>query len=124
MLFTWTIFFSSPELFQKMLQKEIYCCGTVRLNRRGMPEAIKAAKFKKRGEIITNCDPTQQRIVQRRQKDDTRQDVPAPVASELYNKFMFGVDLADQNRMQYSTRRKAKKMVQILVLVLFRFKCC
>lgn len=72
--------------------------------------------------VSTNCDPTQQRIVQRRQKDGTRQDVPAPVASELYNKFMFGVDLADQKRMQYC--RKAKKLVQILVLVLFRFKCC
>jgi 5-formyltetrahydrofolate cyclo-ligase len=68
-----------------------------------MPEAIKAAKLKKRGQTITiqkgnlvttawkdkkmvtysstNCDPTQQRIVQRRQKDGTRQDVPAPVAA-------------------------------------------
>ena len=46
-------FFSSPELFQQMLPKQIYCCGTVHLNRRGMPEAIKAAKLKKRGEIIT-----------------------------------------------------------------------
>jgi 5-formyltetrahydrofolate cyclo-ligase len=131
MLFTWTIFYSSSELFQQMLLKQIYCCGTVRLNRRGMPEAIKAAKRKKRGQTITmqkgnlvatvwkdkkmvtysstNCDPTQQRIVQRRQKDGTRRDVPAPVASELYNKFIFGVDLADQKRMQYSTCRKTKK---------------
>ena len=46
-------FFSSPQLFQQMLPKQIYCCGTVHLNRRGMPEAIKAAKLKKRGEIIT-----------------------------------------------------------------------
>jgi hypothetical protein len=131
MLFTWTIFYSSSELFQQMLLKQIYCCGTVRLNRRGMPEAIKAAKLKKRGQTITmqkgnlvatvwkdkkmvtysstNCDPTQQRIVQRRQKDGTRRGVPAPVASELYNKFIFGVDLADQKRMQYSTCRKTKK---------------
>ena len=129
-------FFSSPELFQQMLPKQIYCCGTVRLNGRGMPEAIRAAKLKKRGETITmqkgnlvvtawkdkkmvtylstNCDPTQQRIIQRRQKDGTRQDVPAPVASELYNKFMFGVDLADQKRMQYSTCRKAKKWYKYL----------
>ena len=96
-----------------------------------MPEAIKAAKLKKRGQTITiqkgnlattawkdkkmvtysstNCDPTQQRIVQRRQKDGTQQDVPAPVASELYNKFIVGVDLADQKQMQYSTCRKNKK---------------
>ena len=107
-------FFSSPELFQQMLPKQIYCCGTVRLNGRGMPEAIKSANLKKRGETITSCDPTQQRIVQRIKKDDTRQDVPAPVASELYNKFMFGVDLADQKRMQYSTCRKAKKWYKYL----------
>jgi hypothetical protein len=51
--------------------------------------------------LSTNCDPTQQRIIQRRQKDGTRQDVPAPVASELYNKFIFGVDLADQKKYDY-----------------------
>jgi len=31
-------FFSSPELFDDMVKNEIYCCGTVRLNRRGMPQ--------------------------------------------------------------------------------------
>ena len=68
-----------------MLQKEIYCCGTVRLNRRGMPEVIKAAKLKKRGETITNCD------------------VPAPVASELY-----------KIECNTPPGEKRKKMVQIL----------
>lgn len=33
----------------------------------------------------------------------------APSVSELYNKYMFGIDLGDQKRMQYSTCRKAKK---------------
>ncbi|CAC5406113.1 unnamed protein product [Mytilus coruscus] len=101
-----------------------------------MPEAIKGAKLKNRGESITmqkgnlvatawkdkkivnylstNCDPTQSRIVQRRQKDGTRRDVAAPIVSDLYNKFMFGVDLADQKRMQYSTCRKAKKWYKYL----------
>lgn len=60
-------FFFSPELFQQMLLTKIYCCGTVRLNRKGMPEAIKgmpedikgmpeaikAAKLKIWGETIT-----------------------------------------------------------------------
>jgi hypothetical protein len=44
-LFTWTIFFSSPELFQQMLLKQIYCCGTVCLNWRGMPVGL--TNFKK-----------------------------------------------------------------------------
>jgi len=30
-------FFSSPELFDDLAKKQIYCCGTVRPNRRGMP---------------------------------------------------------------------------------------
>ena len=59
--------------------------------------------------LSTNCDPTQQRMVQRRQKDGTWQDLPAYVALKLYKTFMFGTDLDNQNRMQYSTSRKTKK---------------
>lgn len=129
-------FFSSPELYEYLLERDTYCCGTVRMNRRGMPEAIKGLKLKERGETValqkgnlvatawkdkkvvtylsTNSDPTQTRTVRRRKKDGTMQDVAAPVVSDLYNKFMFGVDLADQKRMQYSTCRKAKKWYKYL----------
>lgn len=85
-----------------------------------MPEAIKGAKLKNTGESLTkrepsrhsmekqkivtylstNCDPSQTRVVQRRQKDRTLKDVSAPSVSELYNKYMFGIDLSDQKRMQ------------------------
>ncbi|CAC5408617.1 unnamed protein product [Mytilus coruscus] len=124
------------ELFDQLLQDRIYCAGTVRINRRGMPEAIKGAKLKERGETLTmqkgnlvatawkdkkivtylstNSDPTQSRTVRRRKKDGTVQDVPAPAVSESYNKYMFGVDLADQKRMQYSTCRKARKWYKYL----------
>jgi hypothetical protein len=100
------------------------------MNRRGMPEAIKGVKLKERGDTLTvqkgnlvatawkdkkvvtylstNCDPTESRVVQRRKKDGTLQNVSAPIVSDLY-KFMFGIDLADQKRMQYSTCRKSKK---------------
>ncbi|XP_061175613.1 piggyBac transposable element-derived protein 4-like [Saccostrea echinata] len=126
-------FFSSPELYEQLLREGVYCCGTIRVNRRGMPEAIKSAKLKNRGDSLTmqkgnlvatawkgkkvvtylstNCDPTHERIMQRHQKDGTRKDVSAPSVSELY---MFGVDLADQKRMQYSTCRKAKKWYKYL----------
>jgi hypothetical protein len=46
-------------------------------------------------------------------------NVSAPIVSDLYNKFMFGVDLADQKRMQYSTCRKSKKWYKYLFWVLF-----
>jgi len=41
-------FFSSPELLDDLANKQIYCCGTVRPNRRGMPHdlALKATKLK------------------------------------------------------------------------------
>jgi hypothetical protein len=34
-------FFSSPDLYDDLIQKKVYCCGTVRLNRRGMPKDLK-----------------------------------------------------------------------------------
>ena len=45
-------FFSSPELFDDLAKKHIYCCGSVRPNRRGMPQdlAPKTTKLK-RGDI-------------------------------------------------------------------------
>ena len=45
-------FFSSPELFDDLVKKQIYCCGTVRLNRRGMPQDLRLKTTKlKRGDI-------------------------------------------------------------------------
>jgi hypothetical protein len=96
-----------------------------------MPETLKNAKLKNRGELITmqkgnlyawvwkdkknvfylstNCDPTTANTVRRRRKDGTLKDVTCPSVATVYNKFMFGVDRADQIRMQYSTCRKALK---------------
>ena len=34
-------FFSSPELFDDLANKQVYCCGTVRPNRRGMPQDLR-----------------------------------------------------------------------------------
>ena len=34
-------FFSSPDLYDDLAQKKIFCCGTVRLHRKGMPEDLK-----------------------------------------------------------------------------------
>jgi len=44
--------FSSPELFDDLVKKQIYCCGTFRPNRRGMPQDLRRKKTKlKRGDI-------------------------------------------------------------------------
>jgi len=45
-------FFSSSELFDDFMKKQIYCCGTVRPNRKSMPQDLKPKTTKlKRGDI-------------------------------------------------------------------------
>jgi len=45
-------FFSSPELFDDLVKKQIYCCGTVRTNRKAMPQYLRQKITKlKRGDI-------------------------------------------------------------------------
>jgi hypothetical protein len=45
-------FFSSPALFKDLATKKIYCCGTVRPNRKGMPQDQDPKKMEvKRGDI-------------------------------------------------------------------------
>ena len=34
-------FFSSPDLHDDLAHKKIFCCGTVRLHRKGMPKDLK-----------------------------------------------------------------------------------
>jgi len=54
-------FFSSPELFDDLASKQIYCCGTVRPNRRGMPQDLRPKTTKlKRGDnrVRTGADLT------------------------------------------------------------------
>jgi hypothetical protein len=36
-------FFSSPDLFDNLKSRKINCCGTVRLNRKGMPQEFRNA---------------------------------------------------------------------------------
>jgi hypothetical protein len=45
-------FFSSPELFDDLANKPIYCCCTVRPNRRGMPQVLRLKTKLKRGDIL------------------------------------------------------------------------
>ena len=44
-------FFSSPVLYD-LIQKKIYCCGTVRLNRQGMPKELKLKDTDSNGVIF------------------------------------------------------------------------
>ena len=44
-------FFSSPRIFQDLVTKEIYCCGTVRPNRKDMPKDLGPKKKTRRGDV-------------------------------------------------------------------------
>jgi len=63
-------FFSSPALFDDLAKKQIYCCGTVRANRRGMPQhlAPKTTKLK-RGDIRVKTRADLMAIVWRDKRD-------------------------------------------------------
>jgi hypothetical protein len=41
-------FFTSPRLFQGLAMTKIYCCGTVRPNRKGMPQDLRPRNMKLR----------------------------------------------------------------------------
>jgi len=45
-------FYSSPDLYDDLAQKKIFCCGMVRLHRKGMPKDLKPKILRlKRGDI-------------------------------------------------------------------------
>jgi hypothetical protein len=41
--------FSSPDLFDDLAQKKIYCCSTIRLHRKGMPKNLKPRTVRLKG---------------------------------------------------------------------------
>ena len=43
-------FFSSIDLFLKLFEEQIFCCGTVRENRKGFPPALKGVKLVNQGD--------------------------------------------------------------------------
>lgn len=124
-------YFSSVELLQDLLKKQVYCCATTRTNRKGWPGKLSKgcvknpgeSKIMQNGEIValtwydkkqvnfisSGCDPTSFTTVNRKQKDGTIRAVPCPSVVEIYGRFMNGVDRADQLRAMYPLGRRAVK---------------
>ena len=117
-------YFSSPELFEELARNETGACGTLRLNKWGIPDAVKQAKpsngdppfVEKFGSMLLKCwtDKRQVNMLtsvhnsstfrkkvrckrgQGENPNDTHRFVDKPKAIELYTKKMGGVDRADQ----------------------------
>lgn len=113
-------YFSSPKLFCKLYRNGTGACGTLRINRAGVPDTISKAKMKKGDPIITDkvdnltfiswydkkrvnlvssVHNTSTFLSRTRSKDspDGFRTVEKPKPIELNTRYMRGIDLADQN---------------------------
>ena len=125
-------YFTTPGLLEYLYKKGIYAAGTIRANRKNMPkdfcrstttmsrvdfEYITSVNLvvhkwmdKKLVSLLSNFhDPTSYDIVQRKKKDGGKSGVKWPTSIIDYNKYMGGVDRADQRRECYALDRKARR---------------
>jgi hypothetical protein len=118
------------ELFEYLKANNVFACGTVRPNRKHLPQ-MKSDKELQRGEfdfkvtpqgisyfkwrdnrcvhLLSNFHGNESCTLRRKEKDGSEKDVPAPKIVKDYNGFMGGVDKADMLRAMYDCDRKAKK---------------
>lgn len=124
-------YFTSPSLMEKLVEQEIYAVGTVRTNRKGLPEMMKEKQKMERGEytyrvkesisaikwmdskpvtVLSNVyDPKETVMISRKKKDGTHANFICPKCIDIYNKIMGGVDRYDQLRERYMIGRRSKK---------------
>ena len=125
-------FYTSPQLFSDLRLSGCGACGTVRLNRRGLPKSLKQQPVKK-GEMkavqldssllaVKWCDKRVVTVLttihdgstvdtQRRSRDAPggHATIRKPTAVAEYNKYMGGVDLADQLVTYYGFEHRSLK---------------
>lgn len=124
-------FFSSTKLLQQLKLQKTLACGTVRINRKGLPKKMMLDKEMKRGmsdskflvdgisffkwmdnkpvHLISNFHGSEITSVKRKAKDGSAVTVPCPSVVSDYNKYMGGVDHADRLRALYNIDRKSPK---------------
>lgn len=125
-------FFTSFELLSRLLSRNIFACGTFRVNRRHFPKELLEnqkrmkmgdSKFAMAGDISITVwrdrgkkpvviasnyhNPTNITTVQRTNKEGKKEEVTCPYPVHDYNKYMGGVDNFDQLREYYSISKKS-----------------
>ena len=122
-------FFTSPGLIHELKKEGIYSCGTVRGNRKGMPQNLKIDKAMKRGDIdrrycdgvhlvkwmdtravllLSTIESAMPTVIKKRRQKGSRErvDVRCPKIVETYNQGMNGTDLMDQLKVCYENDRR------------------
>ena len=125
-------FFTCGPLFRELAQNGMGACGTIRLNRKGIPDSVKAAKpklgdapvIRQRGPLryiiwkdkrviylmtTVHTGETFQKTVRARGHEDNRRVVDKPCAIESYTQFMGGVDRADKAMSYYMNAHRSLK---------------
>ena len=124
-------YYTSIPLSMKLSDLGFGSCGTVRINRKGIPKDFQTCKLKK-GEVVTFCDGTvsglkwmdkrpvsmlstihDDSLVSKRRR--TKQiaggveEIQKPLMVEMYNTYMGGVDRGDQLVVYYAFSHATKK---------------
>ncbi|KAL6420503.1 hypothetical protein ACFW04_013838 [Cataglyphis niger] len=119
-------YYNSVELAENLLEKKIQVCGTIRQNR-GFPEKLKRAnvnyshrygelrKLKRMISTIHNATLTNTQRTCRK----TNYTIKKPESVLDYNKYMKGVDRADQYLSYYPIYRKTIKWSKKVCMYLF-----
>lgn len=130
-------FYTSPALFQQLWEEDTTACGTVRMNRIGLPRSIMgrhpeglaqprgSSVHRQKGPllslvwrdkrvvyVLSTAQGAEEEQVLRTVKVDgrwCRQAFPCPQPIRAYTDHMCGVDLADQYCQYYSFQRKTQK---------------
>lgn len=124
--------FSSPILFDDLLERKINSCGTVRYNRRGLPQEINPKQLKlRRGDIVTRVRGNLCVLRWKDKRDvflltnmhsppaegnfvDEHYNAIKPQVIEDYNKHMGYVDKADRMANSYGISRRTWKWTKKL----------
>ncbi|CAB3232796.1 unnamed protein product [Arctia plantaginis] len=138
-------FFTSCNLLEHLYERKIFSVGTVRTNRKDLPDILKKSQPKhlkleknqfaaitakpitaikwldtRDVTVLTTAHhPTDTIFVKRTQKDGTRKEVLCPKAIASYTLVMGGVDHFDHFRSSYPINRKCRKIWMRLFFFMF-----
>ncbi|PJE77704.1 hypothetical protein CI610_03368 [invertebrate metagenome] len=112
-------FFSSVTLTEHLELVNTYVCGTIMSNRKGVPDDVKKAKLKRRGELVqvqkgnllatAFKDKGQITFLPTSQQPNMNEDLHKPHVNVSYNMYMGGVDKFDQMASYYPVGRPGNK---------------